>query len=142
MNPNIGEKVELNDEEQDFDILQELEQQTDEQIRGQRMHERLPIKAKVILQSGNSSAILDYKVQGVMGDISERGCRAMFPISVIVGDIYRLEPDKNDLDLPMIFARCLRCKLIREDAFEANFLFFAPIKLPEQVVNNTRHDLL
>ena len=90
MNSHTTDKIELTDEEQDFDILQELEQQTDEQIRRLRMHERLSLKAKVILQSGNSSALLDYKVQGMMGDISEGGCRAMFPIPVIAGDVYRL----------------------------------------------------
>jgi len=142
MNSNMTDKIELSDEEQDFDILQELEQQVDEQIRHLRMHERLTVKAKVILQSGNSSSLLDYKVQGVMGDISEGGCRAMFPIPVIPGDIYRLELEQNEFELPLIFARCVRCKLIREDAFEAGFSFFVPIKLPANLSSNVKNDLL
>jgi len=142
MNSNMTDKIELGDEEQDFDILQELEQQVDEQIRHLRMHERLTIKAKVILQSGNSSSLLDYKVQGVMGDISEGGCRAMFPIPIIPGDIYRLELDQNEFELPLIFARCVRCKLIREDAFEAGFSYFVPIKLPANLGANAKNDLL
>jgi hypothetical protein len=142
MNSNMTDKIELSDDEQDFDILQELEQQVDEHIRHLRMHERLTIKAKVILQPGNSSSLLDYKVQGIMGDISEGGCRAMFPIPIIPGDIYRLEVEQNEFELPLIFARCVRCKLVREDAFEAGFSFFVPLKFPANLGSNAKNDLL
>ena len=65
----------------------------------------------------------------------------MFPIPAMVGDIYRLTFDKELLDVPTIFARCLRCRLIREDSFEAGFAFFTKIKLP-QVAQGPKDDLL
>ena len=110
----------------------------------QRAHERICIKVKVILQSGNSSELLSYKVQGVTGDVSEGGCRAMFPIPIQVGDIYRLQFDREQLDVPLVFARCMRCTLVREDAYEAGFAFFSKIKIPvkEAVESQSGGELL
>ena len=116
-----------------FQLLQELESNTTEEIRRQRAHFRLVIKAAVILQAGNASELLHFKVKGVTGDISEGGCSALFPIPVGVGDIYRLAIDREALDLPLTFARCVRCRLVREDAFEAGFAFFKTICLPEHL---------
>ena len=86
----LGNFSDSNAEENNFELLQDLEKQTSDEIRKQRSHERVSIKAKVILQSGNSSELLSYKLQGVTGDVSEGGCRAMFPIPIKVGDVYRL----------------------------------------------------
>ena len=142
MDSHFHNNIELDDEEQEFILLQDLERQNSREIRKQRAHERVPIKVKVILQSGNSSELLDYKVQGITGDLSEEGCRAMFPIPVNVGDIYRLHFDKTTIKLPLVFARCMRCKLIREDAYEAGFSFFLSIRLPETVTSKDGSELL
>lgn len=114
-----------------FEMLQELGRNTSEEIRRQRAHFRRAVKVGVVLQAGNASEILAFKVKGVTGDLSEGGCSALFPIPPRVGDIYRLLFDKASLDLPLTFARCVRCRLIREDAFEAGFAFFKPICLPK-----------
>ena len=116
-----------------FDMLQELERNTPDEIRRQRTSFRISIKAKVTLQPGNASELLKYRVQGVTGDLSEGGCRVLFPVPVIVGDIFRLEFDRDTVDLPLTFARCVRCLLLREDAFESGFMFFTPISLPANV---------
>jgi len=116
-----------------FDLLQELERNTPEEIRKQRTHFRLQVKARVTLQAANSSETLTYKIQGTTGDLSEGGCCVLFPVPVRVGDVYRLGFDRAQLDLPLTFARCVRCLLIREDAFEAGFRFFAPVTLPESL---------
>jgi c-di-GMP-binding flagellar brake protein YcgR len=118
-----------------FDLLQDLEKNTSEEIRRQRAHFRLAIKASVTLQSGNASELLSMKVKGVTGDISAGGTSILFPIAPRVGDIYRLEFDREALDLPLTFARCVRCRLVREDAFEAGFSFFSPITLPESAMD-------
>ncbi len=115
-----------------FDLLQDLERNKTEDIRRQRAYFRLAVKSAVILQPGNTSDLLRFKVKGVTGDISEGGCSILFPLSPRVGDIYRLQFDKNLLDAPLAFARCVRCRLIREDAYEAGFAFFRPITLSEQ----------
>ncbi len=120
-------------EEQAFDLLQELERNKTDEIRRMRTHFRLAIKAGIILMPGNASDVLKPRVQGVTGDISEGGCSALFPIAAQVGDIYRLEFDRQALNIPLTFARCVRCRLIREDAFEAGFAFFKAITLPDNV---------
>jgi len=117
-----------------FAVLKELKRNTPDEIRRQRAHFRLSIKAPVILQPGNASEMMSFKVKGMTGDISEGGCSALFPIPARVGDIYRLEFDRRTLDLPLTFARCVRSRLVREDAFEAGFAFFCRITLPERVV--------
>lgn len=114
-----------------FAVLQELSGNTPEEIRRQRAHFRMAVKVAVVLQPGNSGKLMTLKVKGVTGDISEGGCSALFPIPARVGDIYRLSFDRSALDLPITFARCVRCRLVREDAFEAGFAFFTPIQLPE-----------
>ncbi len=121
------------DNDEAFGMLQELEANTTDDLRRQRSHFRLSIKASVVLQAGNASELLRFKVKGVTGDISEGGLSAVFPIPVRVGDIYRLQFDRQTLDLPLTFARAVRCRLIREDAFETGFSFFSAISLPQNL---------
>lgn len=116
-----------------FEMLGELERNTSDAIRRQRQHFRLDIKARVVVQPGNASDLLKFKMQGTTGDLSHGGCRALFPMPVRVGDIYRLSFDESALSIPLTFARCVRCLLLQEDAYEAGFSFFVPITLPEQL---------
>ncbi len=113
-----------------FQLLQELENSQSEEIRRQRAHFRITAKITLVAQPGNSSDKLKFKVQGVTGDLSESGLGAMFPVPLGVGDIYRLVFDTKKFALPMTFARCVRCHMVREDAFEVGMSFFAPIALP------------
>lgn len=115
-----------------FDLLQELERNKSDEIRRQRQHFRLMLKARVTLLPGSASELMTFRVQGVTGDLSEGGCCALFPTPARVGDVYRLEFDRSVLDLPTTFARCVRCRLLREESYEAGFMFFSPICLPEQ----------
>ena len=142
MAAEVTENLKLGDEDLGFDILQDIEKQTSENIKKMRTTQRITIKAKVILQSGNSSELLSYKVQGVMGDISAGGCGAMFPIPAKVGDIYRLSFPPGELEIAMVFARCIRCRLLKEDAYEAGFTFFSPIRLPDNLTGGAPEDLL
>lgn len=121
-----------------FGLLRDLERNTPEEIRRQRAHFRIAIKAAVVLQAGNASELMAYKVKGVTGDISEGGCSALFPIPARVGDIYRLQFDRQAVGLPLTFARCVRCRVVREDAYEAGFAFFSPICVPENLAAGGR----
>jgi len=123
----------LTDEDTSFDTLQNIEEQSSDQVRQRRAHKRIAIKAKATLQPGNSSEFLSFKVQGVIGNISAGGCQAMFPVPIQVGDVYRLHFDKEQLDIPMQFVRCRHCRLIDENSFEAGFSFFRPITLPDSL---------
>ena len=121
----------LDDEASAFDLLRDLERQTPEEIRRKRSSDRIEVKAEVVIQSGDSSRMCKGAVQAVTGDLSEGGCRIMSPVPLGVGDVYRLMFDREALDLSLTFARCVRCRLVREDAFEVGFLFFNPIHLSD-----------
>ncbi len=112
-----------------LESLSDLERNTSDSVKRARTSTRLRIKSKVIAQSGNSGDRLKFKIQGVTGDVSAGGCQILFPIPLRVGDIYWLTFDKVRLNVDSVFARCLRCRLIREDAYEAGFKFFEPIDL-------------
>jgi hypothetical protein len=121
--------VEINDSDEAFDLMKDLESQTSDEVRRQRSNQRLTLKAAVIIQPGNATDAFKLKAQGVLGDISTGGCRVMSPIPLHVGDIYRLRFESDELDLPLTFARCLRCRLVHDDAFETGLTFFQPVDL-------------
>lgn len=113
----------------DADLLAELEQSTPEAVKGARLHTRVTIRTRVYVQPGNMSERRALKVQGVTGDISAGGCQLLLPLPINVGDIYFITFDKEALGITPAYARCMRCRLVREDAFEAGFAFFTPIDL-------------
>lgn len=113
------------------ELLSELEQQTPEAIRRLRSSERHEVQSGVKIRPANASAFGEQAIEGVTGDVSPGGCRVMSAVPIRVGDVYKLEIEKGELDLPILFARCLRCRLVREDAFESGFAFFTSIKLDE-----------
>ena len=136
------EEITVENYDEDFRILQEIESQTSDNIQNQRIHKRLSVKLKVVLLPGNISDYHGDKIQGVSGDISNGGCCVMFPVPVMVGDIYRLEFEKCQYDLPLIYARCVRCRLIRDNSFETGFTFFTKIQIEESVKESQQEDLL
>ncbi len=129
--------VDLFQDGEAIELLNELERNTSDEIRMRRAHFRVQIKAPVTVRPASASELTRFKLQGVTGDLSEGGCLTLFPLPVGVGDVYRLEFDRNVLNLPLTFARCVRCILLREDAYEAGFSFFAPVQLPEDLSTTT-----
>lgn len=116
-------------DELDAQLLQELERQSIREIQKLRAHERFELRTALEVLPANASDRSGFAAQGHTEDISQGGCKAIFPIPIGVGDVYRLKFDKQVLDLPVVHARCLRCIHLREDAFEAAFQFFTPIAL-------------
>lgn len=114
---------------QDAELLNELQRSTPDAVRRERAHTRVTVRAKVVVQSGNMSQRRDLKVQGVSGDLSAGGCQLLVPVPIAVADIYWLTFDRSEIDIAPIYARCLRCREVRADAFEAGFAFFAPIDI-------------
>ncbi len=114
-----------------FDLLQELERNTSAELRAQRAHFRVAVKSRIVARPGNASERGTLQHEGVTGDVSEGGCRALFPEPIGVGDIYQLQFDADALGIPLTYARCVRCSVVREDAFEAGFQFFKPVMLPD-----------
>jgi hypothetical protein len=58
-----------------------------------------------------------------------------------VGDVVWLTFDKSELNIDAEFARRLRCRLVREDAYEAGFAFFQSIDLAGAVKTNVTETL-
>lgn len=116
-----------------FELLEELEANTSEEIIRQRAWSRIQLRVKVVVQPGNTSDVRSMKVAGVTGDISSGGCQVLLPVPLQVGDTYRLGFDRETLDLPLVFARCVRCRLIREDAFESGLSFFQAVELDDRL---------
>ncbi|MEM7260474.1 MAG: PilZ domain-containing protein [Planctomycetota bacterium] len=118
----------------DLDLLQELEGQKQSDVDRMRTHERVNVRAKMVVQPANSSDTSRIKVQGMTCDLSMGGCRAVFPMPLGVGDVYRIQLDLENVCIPLVFARCLRCRLVNETTFEVGFSFFTPIQLGDQSV--------
>lgn len=118
------------DDTQASELFRELEKNTPEEILRQRGHFRVTVKAGVTLHSATTSELLAFEVKGATGDVSEGGCGLVFPVTIRAGDVYRLEFERAKLDLPVTFARCIRCRFVREGVFETGFRFFTPISLP------------
>jgi hypothetical protein len=117
----------------DSDLLQSLERQKGEAIASQRVFARIETRLKVVVRPANSSQISQLRIEGVTADISRGGCRLLLPVPLWVGDHYRLEFDATEHQLPLTFARCTRCRLLREDAFEAGMQFSTSIDLPSSL---------
>ena len=118
----------------DANLIQELERNTPEELRRQRAHFRVTVRARVIVQPGNASQLASLKLQCTVGDLSEGGCRLVAPGPLAVGDIFRLTFNPAELPLALTFARCMRCQLLREDAYDVGFRFFSSIALPETLL--------
>ena len=115
-----------------LELLKDLERQSADHIQKLRAHDRLDIRIRIVVEPGNSSDRSGLRIQGFTDDVSEGGCRAVLPVPIHVGDVFRIHFDKAHLDLPLVFARALRCRLLREDAFEIGFRFFSSISLSNQ----------
>ncbi len=124
----MNEKVK---KELDLDLLEELEGQKQTNADRMRLHERVPIRTKLVLQPSSAMEAMKLRLQGLTCDLSMGGCRAVFPMGVMVGDVFRLQIELENHDLPVVFARCLRCRMINDTAFEAGFTFFTKIELDE-----------
>lgn len=115
----------------EIDLLGELEKNSAAEFRQRRAYFRVVVKARVMVQPGNASQRGELRAQCITGDVSEGGCRVLSPVPLNVGDVYYLEFDRKSINIAPLYARCMRCAVLREDAFEAGFGFFCSIALPE-----------
>ena len=116
-------------EELDFELMMDLERQKMDEIRKMRSHERVEVQVAVQVRPGNASEHATAPIRATTNDVSQGGCALISPVPLGVGDIYRLSFDRKKLDVPVVFARVLRCRLLREDAFEIGLAFFTEISL-------------
>jgi hypothetical protein len=124
--------------EQDWDFfgqselisaLAELEQSSQENVTRLRAHERLQIRVPLKVQPGNASERGRNSLECVTADISNGGCMVIGPRPLLPGDVFWLTFDADRLTVGSLFARCMRCRMISEEAFEIGFRFFADVQI-------------
>ena len=120
-----------------LDALTDLERSKSEDVKRARNSARVRIRAEVDVQPGNAGDRERFSIKGVTGDISGSGCQLLFPLPMRVGDFYLLTFERSVLRLEPLLARCLRVRLVREDAYEAGLKFLQPIDLSDALGEST-----
>jgi len=116
----------------DPEVLQSFDQQQIQEALKSRAHERFETALRVCVRPANTSERSRLELHGTAADLARGGCRLILPLPTMVGDVFRIEFESSAARIPVVFARCLRCRLVSEDAFEAGFSFLTPIDLPAE----------
>jgi hypothetical protein len=112
-----------------LEALCELEQNQRSAVFRQRTHERIEIRLRVRVQPGNSSERRHAQIEGVTGDVSRSGCLVLLPCPLVPGDLYWLSLDDERASTGAQMARCVRCRMVDEETFEAGLRFFSEVDL-------------
>ena len=120
-----------------LEALSELECNTSDAILAQRSSERIDIQSTVFVQPANASERHQYRIEGVTADISNGGSMILLPRPSMVGDVLWLTFDATTTRRGSLFARCLRCRLVREDAFEIGFRFMNDIDVASVLITRS-----
>ena len=112
-----------------MEVLSELEKSTSDAVKAQRGSTRRMVHLRIWVSPGDRSRREDWKHEGTTADVSEQGCKLLISSPLIPGDFYYLSFDRDALDVPPTFARCMRSRMINEDAYEGGMKFLNPIDL-------------
>ena len=127
----FGSKQERSDIGDDrHELVAELATNTDDAARAMRQSTRLTVRASVRVERGSLSERHGSPLAGITGDVSTGGTQLLLPKPLHIGDVYLLSFDRSELDLPPVYALCLRGRQVRTDAFEAGMRFLQPVELP------------
>ncbi len=97
----------------------------DKRKQSQRFAEHLAVQ----LRPSSSSQRWAEFLEGTCKNLSQTGCGVITTNAPRVGDLYRFElTQQPEHPLHTVHARCVRCQMLDEDAFESGFCFLA--KLP------------
>lgn len=124
----------------DLRLVQDLQRQSVEEIRHLRAHARVELELGVVLHPANASDADRPRIRAVTRDVSRGGCGLLLERPPLVGDVYRIEFERGEVELPVVFARCIRCAMVREGAFEAGFSFFQDIEIEERAASSSADD--
>lgn len=111
-------------------LIDELSRSTPEAVKKMRSHTRLSIRVNVVVVPASLSHRTGVRLQGITGDVSAGGTQILLPRPLNIGDVYQVSFDRQTLDIPDVFAICLRGRQVRPDAFEAGLRFLEAIALP------------
>lgn len=116
-----------------IEALKELEVSSQSAVMQKRTNSRVSIEIGVLIQPGDSSRRGERAISAATSDLSNTGCRLLSPSPILPGDIYWLKFEANDAGVGSAMARCVRCHMIREGAFEIGLTFFNEIDLTDLV---------
>ena len=104
-------------------------------------HRSVPTNVLLIIRPSNSSQRRETPLRGYCKNLSQSGCGVITDCPPRVGDLYRFELP-SDVTHPIhgCHARCVRCHLIDEDAFEVGFSFLSQVNLQTSDASATRVD--
>ena len=111
--------------------IEDLAKNTKQNVQSRRSNDRMTLNAPTVLVPGNVSGRDGRTYNGSCRDISNRGCRLILTQPLIVGDIYLMNVQNEELGFDPSFGRCVRCHMIREDAFEVGINFLSPVSFNE-----------
>ena len=90
----------------------------------------LPLNVQLIIRPSNSSQRRETSIRGYCKNLSQSGCGVVTDCAPRVGDLYRFEmPSDTTHPVHGAHARCVRCHLLDEEAFEVGFSFLTPVEL-------------
>lgn len=127
---NIGTTKPAADDADIWDSLIALKANTPSSVLKMRTSGRIELRCKVLLRSGNASQRDAPPLEGTTADVSKGGCQLVVNRPLWVGDYFLLEFDREHLDVPATMSRCLRCRMINEEAFEIGMKFNEPMTIP------------
>lgn len=116
-----------------IEALKELEISSQAAVVQKRSKARLSIEIHVTIRRGDSSRRGELVIAAATSDLSTTGCRILSPTPILPGDIYWLEFAANQAGVGNQMARCVRCHMIREGAFEIGLTFFDEIDLSDLI---------
>jgi hypothetical protein len=126
---NVGSADTGSKEADIWDSLMALKANTPSSVLKMRTSGRIEVRSRVLLRYGNASQRDVAPIEGTTADISQGGCQVVTPRPLWVGDYFLIEFDPQHLDAPPTMGRCLRCRMLNEDAFEIGMKFNSPLQI-------------
>lgn len=112
-----------------INVLDEMERSTSDSLRAQRASTRHIIHSKVAVRPANISDRSSWTRDGTSSDISSNGSKVLLSRPIMVGDMFFLTFESECVHVPPVYARCMRCRLLNEEAFEVGFKFLTPVEI-------------
>ena len=125
-----------------IEALRELSGNQDQAVVAARASERVDIQTGVVVRPANASERDRYAHDTVTADISDGGCMLLSPQPLMTGDLFWLEFSEKHVRIGSLFARCMRCRVVSEGAFEVGFKFMNPIDLRSALVSQPSGELV
>lgn len=106
-----------------LDALGDLERNTDQAVLAKRSSERLNLRTPIRLRPGNASQRFDMQLDGFTADVSRGGTQVLLKRPVLAGDYFFMSFADHTDAIGEVLARCMRCRMVQEEVFEAGLQF-------------------